>query len=276
MARTATVISDAIKAKIAADPILSLLMTSASKTAYFNLLADIFGEEAHAIELDYDTFATELKAALLNQRVGSEPFYIDKSKLYQHGDTIIYEGDGKYGYATLDTDLQIIERVAVVVSGQVILLKVAKLVSSVVTPLTASEMAGFQSYWSKIDFVPSFLTFLSATADDIRFTFTATLNPQIFDTTTGELLIGGDLAVETAIKEFCDEYTDTQFDATFFLSELTAAVLQVNGVDNIVFSVAEAKTDVAITYTDILTAIGQKYNSYAGYFKTAVLTANYN
>ena len=276
MARTAEEIAQQILDDIAADPILSLELTSLSKTAFYILLADIYGQQAHAIELAWDVFSTETETRLLNQIVGTPPWYSSKSQLYQHGDTLIYNGNGQYSYATVDETLQIIERVAVVVSGTIVLLKIAKLVAGVVTPLDAAELAGFTSYWDTVDFVPSFLQILSATPDDIRLTFTATLDPQLFNTTTGELLIGGDKAVETAIQNYLDTFTNDNFDGTFYLSELIGNILLVPGVVNIVFSVAEAKEDAAGVYTDIILAAGKKYNTFAGYFKDAVLTPNYN
>jgi len=264
-------------AEIAADPILSLELTSASKVSIYGLLADIFGETTAAIELTYENYAAALEASLLNQRVGTAAWYSAKSKIFQYGDTVQYDGDGQYSYDVEDETKQIIERVAVVVATDSILLKVAKIVMGSVTPLDSTELAAFESYWKTIDFKPSFLDFLSADGDDIRFTFTATLDPQLYDTSTGERLADGTQAVEDAIQAFLETYTEEEnFDGTFFLSKINAYLFDnLTGLINITYSVAEAKADNEITYTDILTATGQKYNSYAGYFKAATLTPNY-
>ena len=276
MARTAKEISDAILAYIAADPVLGIELTSGSKTAIFKLLADVFGIEGNALESTFDIFAENLQESLLNQRVGTSPWYIDESKLFQYGDSLVYEGDGKFGYAEIDEDKQIVKRAAVVVGNSTVLLKVAKLDGSGnPIPLITAELTAFEDYWEEKDFQPSFLDILTATGDDITITANVELDPQVFNTVTGERISDGTLAVEDAIDNYIATFTDQDFDGTFYNSELVSRMLSVVGVTNVVTTAISANPDGG-TPIDVLAESGKKYNAYAGYFKTATKNITYS
>lgn len=280
MARTSAEIKQAIIDKIATDPILSTELTSLSKTAFYNLIADLFSDVASWLEVSFDTFATNLQESLLNQRVGTAPFYIERSKAFQFGDTVVEDGNGNYKYEVIDEDKQIIKRVAFISAAGINLLKVATVDGGGgVIPLSSPQLAAFKSYWETVDFKPSFLdpgqSFISANGDDIKATLTVELDPQLFNTATGELLTTGEKSVETAINNYLTTFTDTDFDGTFYISELVSKVKAVNGVINALVDSVEAKPDTEPTYTDIKAETGEKYNTFAGYFKEAVLTMNY-
>jgi len=277
MARTQEEIVNDILSSISSNPNLSPELTSLSKTALFRLMADTFAEAGHSLEVSFDNFQDELERVLLNQRVGSEPFYIEKALAFQYGDSVVEQGGGKFGYAVIDETKQIIKRSSVNSSEGIVLLKVAKEdLSGNPIPLDSVELNALRSYFGKVDFTPSFLQYISSDGDDLQITFTATLDPQVFNISTGERISDGVKAVEVAIVEYSETFDLENFNGTFYVSQLIDKITDIAGVVNITIDVCEAKSDTEVSYTNVLLETGKKYNTYAGYFKTPVLTPNYN
>lgn len=294
MARTISAIEADIYSKLALYPDLYAALSSISDTAVYRNFVSLTAQVVFEQEVSYDLFLVNLQKAILKQVVGTLPWYVAMSKLYQYGIALEDLGDGQLGYTSIDSDLQIVKYIAATEAPGIVRLKVAKDNSGVPEKISTAELANFREFWENMDFSPTFLStgggspateldnITSIDGDILELTYTAQLSPSIFvvesDTPAdiGNNLVTGDKTVEDTIETYLRGLDLVEFGETFYLSGLIDAVMSIEGVENITFSVARAATAAAPTsWTDILAASGRKYSKESGYFADIDQTPTY-
>lgn len=251
-------------------------LTSNSRAAVWRLLFYICAVSISIVENLFDLLVEQVNIKADSIIAGTLNWYADQTKLYQHGDTLIYNAEtGYYGYATNEPDLQIVKLAACSddTSGAVFI-KAAKIDESTQTaePLTTAELNGLIGYWDLKKFAGTNLTVSSEEPDKIHLAYRITYDATVL-TEYGELLSDTDIKpVEQTIYEFLYNFSQTSFDGVFKLSELTRALLNTTGVLNAVCTTATARRYDDTYETDILADDDQQYQTYAGYM---VVDPNY-
>jgi hypothetical protein len=290
MSRLISEIEADIYSKLVNYPVLYDNLTSQSNTAVYRNLVSLIAQVIFEHEVSQDLFLINLQTAVKSQVVGTLGWYILKSKEYQYGISPVDLGSGVIGYTSANPTLQIVKYISASEEAGAVYLKVAKdNGSGMPTALETYELANFRAFWDKVDFKPTFLktdgsdvldNITSGSGDILEITYTATLDKSIFivdtdvPTDKGKRISDGVKAVEVAISDFLNTADKTTFGDVFYLHRLIDTVLSVQGVLNIVFSVARAKP-YGGSYTDILTSSGVKYTKVSGYFGTITQTATY-
>ena len=126
---------------------------------------------------------TDLKFKLIT---GTARWYQQKALEFQYGDALTWNG-AQYVYDPITEANQIVKRAAVVVSGGIVRVKVAKLDVDGVTPipLTAPELVSFTAYMEQIAFAGINVLVISTDADDMTVLANIYYDPLVL-TPTGE------------------------------------------------------------------------------------------
>jgi hypothetical protein len=141
-----TVITD----EVASDATLAAL-TSASKTAEFSLWKYVWAVMAWIQEGLFSEFAAEIDAKAKAAIPGTDYWLRLELMKFQYGDTLVVDtSTGKYYYPVIDETKKIIKRCAVVLSGGVTMIKVAKESGGNPVPLSSPELNAFASFVDRI------------------------------------------------------------------------------------------------------------------------------
>ena len=208
---------------------------------------------AHYLQLNrWDTYLLKLTAYAKTVPVGTADWYIRKAYEFQLGDELVVT-NYQAGYALIDPLKQIIKRAAITLTSNEAVLKVAKEVSGVVTPLSPVELDSFISYISSIKFAGSRINVLSAQKDLLK------IRVQVYKKATAD-----STTVHDAVKQSINTYL-TALDfvtGALIVNKLIDAMQSVQGVDDVFIELIEAKPNAG-TYT----AVVRKYDTSSGYIE---------
>jgi hypothetical protein len=264
MSRTVTEIyEEMITAKEAESGLTGL--TSTSQTAIWRLIFYICAVSIKVMEDLYDVHEANVEARRLEIPVGVLKWYASESLVYQHGDTLIF-ADGRLDYATEDTDAQVIDLAAAVISNGILLIKAAKVTAGVAGPLNPSELSGFTAYWTEKRFAGTSITIISTLPDLLKAYYTIEYNPQLLATDGSLLSDPATFPVENAVDTFLQTFQSDNFNGDMRVMDLTDAIQAATGVVNVVATDVQGKPDGG-AYIDILADATETYSSYAGYMK---------
>jgi hypothetical protein len=192
----------------------------------------------------FESYKKEITALAAAAIPGTINWYCQQALAFQYTHPLVWNGS-KFVYLNSDPSSQIVARAAAIESGNLLLIKVAKLTSGVVTPLTLTELTAFRSYINQIRFAGTRLIAISEPADLLKVYYTIYYNAQIPLATLQS-------AVELAITTYI---ANLPFNSSLTITNLTDAIQLVTGVTNPVFTSASAKyasnpyTPVTINYT---------------------------
>ena len=125
------------------------LTLSSSSVAEWKLWRDLIITIAMVLDGIYSIFTKETSEYLAKEQHGGLYWYGKIAKEFQYGDSLIVN-DGILGYSPVNTAHQIVTQVSVKeIDDEVLVMKVAKTVSGVFTPLASGEFTSFSSYISK-------------------------------------------------------------------------------------------------------------------------------
>jgi hypothetical protein len=169
MARTYAQIKQEILDRKALEPELSAL-SSVSEVSIWRLMVSWIAMIIYLHEQIFETVKSDINIVADSAIGGTKAWYSRLVLAFQYGDTLALV-DGVPGYQTIDTDLQVVKRVAIVrTSAGSITIKVAKLDSdSLPTPLRSADELGLEDYLDEVQMVGDVLTVLNVAADQIEF-----------------------------------------------------------------------------------------------------------
>jgi hypothetical protein len=246
---------------------------STSKVAIWRLIMYVTAFAIWSQESLYDVFTTEVEATIANREYGQLPWYVDRAKEFQLGDQLTWIDDSYYGYATIDEDLQIVTQAAATVSNGTVYVKVAKGTVGSLEKLTSDETDAFEKYmkgsqeaYSEDGIAPAGtkLEIISTDPDELRFAIEVFYDAIVLDSNGVLLSDGTTKPVEVAITNYIQQIP---FDSKFRIIDLVDAIQAADGVVNVVVDNCDAKnsTQAWVDATDVTTATGQQYATYAGY-----------
>lgn len=228
MARSITDIQNEIIAAVQADPNLTGL-NSPSAVAIWRLWTRIIAASLETEEQLNDLFRLELEQ-LAREAVPGTADWLQKRVLEFQYDAlnpqIVTVIDGKATYSTVDENLRIVTRAAVVEqSNGRVLVKVAKDDGAGgLDPLSAAELLALTGYLDAIGFVGIPIDSLSLNADRVRFNALNVYYLRQYDPT----IVQADII--TAIDDYLKDISVTNFDGTITKTDLIDAIQAVDGV----------------------------------------------
>jgi len=156
-------------------------LTSTSKTSEFNLWMWLFAAMTVIADDLWETRQAEIAAKVDSGIAGTDRWFQKELMKFQYGDALSWdEVTGKYYYAVIDAVKQIIKRCAVVSSGGITTVKVAKLSGTTPVALTSGELSAFNTYLRQIQWSgANILDAISLASDKLNAPMTVYYNGQI-------------------------------------------------------------------------------------------------
>lgn len=277
---------------IAADPVLSKVLTDTSPIAPHNLL---IGAICTFISWAFGVIETTIQTAqniILRLRGMSKYWYIQKCLDFQYGDTPVVTAFGQLEYEVKDPAKQIIKYVSVKNPNQLrIDVMVAKQVNNLPAPLNQEELIAFTDYVREMT-IPNFIVgqtengveynyIQSLEGDKITIQANCSVDGEVFivgsstAANNGQLITSGVKIVE---KTIIDTAIATNYGNTFNLATITQAVKNIGDiVGNINYTLVKGLKDGGLPADEvnILTAAGQEYAPYGGFIKEVELIITY-
>jgi hypothetical protein len=238
-------------------------LNSTSRVSIWRLWAWIFAFFSKTIRELFDSFQSFIQNYFATQQAGTLRWWLAEVKKFQwseSGEALEYI-NGKFQYATVDTEKQIVQQVALERVGQIVQFKVARLVDDELAELTEPQRIALQTYINQIKFPGTYTAVISVPADTIRLNYRIYYNGQ-FDTA---LLQG---SIETAINNYLKSIV---FNGRLSITEITDVLQSVTGIINPVFVSSSAKTTYQIDYE----TFADYYTALAGYMVLDSITIDF-
>lgn len=264
MARSISDINDAIIAQKEATPALDGL-TSTSKFAIWRLWAYITAVCTWTLEVLFDNHVAEVKSIIAAEKKGRAQWYAAMAELFQYGDSLVTDQD-YYDNTGIDPDVvaakKIVSYAAGIDIGTEVRIKVARIVSGDLAPLTTPQLTAFEAYMQEVKYAGVMLKFINSVADDLKLSLRIYYNPLVLDP-TGKRLDGTN---DTPVQDVVNTYliSGIAFNSYFITSALVDQLQQIDGV--VVPSVISAQARYGLLpFADIV----DMYQPDAGYMRIA-------
>lgn len=240
---------------------LDELTNPSNASMWYNMLG-LFASEVVILE---NLFA-ELEAALEVRKTelptGTLQWYAAETLLYQFGDSLTII-DGIPSYAVVDEAKQIIKVSSANEQSGFVVIKAAKLdVNGDPEKLDTPELSGLSQYWTDKRFAGTPIQLISQDGDLMQVTARIEVDGQKIDVNGESLSDPGTFPVEEAIKDY---WKNLDFNGRYTIMNMVDAIQAVDGVNNVVVSLVEAKAFDAAGYTDVTALEDQAYTAIAGY-----------
>lgn len=244
MARTIEAINKSMLDEVAANSVLSPLLTSTSTAAVFRLFIYIIAGAIWISESLFDEHKAEVLDIVENQKPHKEKWYKGKALAYQHGRALVADQDYYDNTGLTDAQIEaekVVKYVAVVETSRYTWIKVAGVSGGDLAQLTSAQFAGFQAYMNRVKDTGVRLKFLNQVSDSLKLTIDIYYDPLVL-TATGERIDGTSLTpVKDAILSYLKDEDKMPFNGLFVLSSLTDELQKVEGVVIPVITDAQAR-----------------------------------
>lgn len=209
-------------------------LTTTSKVAFWRLQYYIIAQSQNLHEQIFDAHVVEVEDIASRIIASTTRWYQEEALKFQLGDDwlfIIEPGtqNGKFQYLLLDEAKQIIKRAAVTESGTQVVIKVAKLVADVPTPLSVAELDAFNTYVKEYRVAGTDTLIISAPPDDYQLDMRVFYDPLQLDSNGESLESPGTFPAEDAIDDFI---SNLKFNGEYSNTELVDAVQLAVGVND--------------------------------------------
>jgi hypothetical protein len=238
-------------------------LTSASKVAIWRLIFFVVSVGIWTHEKIFDLHKLEIETRANEMIPGTLRWYRNEALKFQYGDALIWNDQTlKFTYPTGSTGTKLIAQASAIEptgANNQVRLKVAKLVSDNLVPLSSSEETAFTNYINQIKFAGTNVSVTNINADLLKLNIEIIYNPLIL-TPTGELISNpGVFPVRDAINNFIKFLP---FDGVFNRNKFIDAIQSASGVIDPIINLIEAKTG-ALPYNPV----SNNYVAGAGYLK---------
>lgn len=255
MARTITQIQNAIIADVNTNV---PQLTSTSGTAVWKLWTYIVASSIAIFEQVLDAAKVIFEGIAVSSVVGNSQWWVAQIKAFQYSATnpqvISLNSQFVPTYPVIDTTLQIVTQVAVVVgSNRQIKIKTAQGLPGSLAPLTAPELVALNSYISVIQPAGNNVQAVSLVSDKIMVAATIYYNGQYpLATITAN--------VQTAITNYL---AALDFNGYVVVSAIEDAIQAVAGVEDVLITATQGRAD-GVSYSGG-TGFNRTYLTEAGY-----------
>lgn len=226
MARTIAQIQADIIAAKTADTTLSGL-TSTSNTSIWLLWTYIVAVCQWTLENLFDAHKAEVSGILATQKPHTLQWYVTKAKAFQFGATLPPDSDVYALVPPADLTTLVVHYAAAVELTNLVRLKVARLSSGVLAPLTSAQLTALTAYMGRVKDAGVRLQVTSDPPDNLQLVVAVFYDPLVLDSSGRRLDGTSTTPVKDAIKTFLD---DLPFNGLFVLNNLIAALQAVDGV----------------------------------------------
>lgn len=244
MAREKYIIKDSILNQ------LTGLSLSDSAFSVWIMFVDAIVSVIYNFELIMDIFKSDIEAQIVAKRIGSLNWYAQEAYKFQLGDSLTFTSEGNLIYLVQDESKKIIASASVMQSDDLLILKVAKLVSGVLTPLTPEELLQFKNYMTNVMVAGTYMNVVSLNPDLIYLELDIYYNPIYSE-------IDAQADVEEAISLF---NTSFNFNNFFVLNDFIDYLRAYDSISDVVINTATGSQG-GVTET-----IVRKYELKSGYF----------
>lgn len=203
-----------------------------------NLLFYIVAACHYVLESIFEKFTQDVEQKISRAVVASIPWYFDKAKAFQYGDTLVLNPRTfGYEYAKVDTSKQRVKYVAVRDRGASIEMLVSEEQNGKPTPLSDDVLTAFKHYINAIKIAGVVINVKTRKADELTIAVKVVVDPlkinrQGVDIATSEKV------VENAIENYL---ADIVYGGTFNKTKLVDAIQRVDGVVDVVLGVCKYK-----------------------------------
>lgn len=213
-------------------------LTSNSTVAIWRLWLWIVSVGSHTVELLIDKHRSEIETFVANKEWGTLAFLRQKALDFQFGDSLTWNGS-QFVYPTITPANKIIERAAVVVSGQQVQFKVAKLSGAgLPEKLTVGEIASFTSYIDGLVYAGTQYAVISDDPDDVKLDLEIVFDPLVLANDGSLITNAAEFPVIDTINDFI---SNLPFNGVLNLTALIDALQLIDGVVDPVLNSASAK-----------------------------------
>lgn len=222
-----------------------------SKVSVESLLFYAVAYALFVFESVLDVFRAEIQTQVDAAFVANKAWWHAQALAYQKGyDLILNPKTFKYEYTSIDTNAQIVKKVAVrevVAMDGVCKVKLflATKTDGTIAALGATDLGVFTQYYAeKIKPTGVLVDVISDAADTVDFALTINYNPLILSA-DGVLLKNGTKPVELAIINFIDTLNDANFGGKLNTTKLIDAIQAVDGVVDVRITELKVNDEVA-------------------------------
>lgn len=236
--------------------------SSTSKVASWRFLIYLMAYAINILEQMFDSFKNEIIDLSESKETGTARWYQQEALKFQFGVGLLTWNGKKFVYDVIDTSVRIVAQAAVVESGGIVTIKVAKESGGLYIPLTSgasSEMEAFNDYIDAIKFAGVWVNTISQAHDEMKLYLKIYYDPQVLASDGSLLSAGSTFPVEDTVNDYL---RNIPFNSTFNVTELIDLLQATNGVKNPFFTSAEAKPTGG-TYT----AVTETYVAEAGHMR---------
>jgi hypothetical protein len=235
-------------------------LTSTSSVSVWGLVKNMFALLSLTLQKSFDKFAVEIDALIVSQQIGTLPWYVEKLKAFQYGDTIFVE-DNNVTYSAIDESKKIIAQASatevLVGDKSELLLKAVKAdTNGNLEPLSVNENDALQEYISKIKFAGVTINLVSAAADVIKLNMTVELNLLMVNANGSAIDNSDQYPVKIAIENY---FKNLPFDGVLYWNKLIDVLQEMPEVKDAIIS--ESWSYASSVYTPFT----RLYKSYSGH-----------
>lgn len=235
-------------------------LNSTSKTAIWRLWVWIFATFSNTIRVLFDELKLWVEDYFARKQVGTLQWWIDQIKDWQYGDELIFV-DGKFQYESINEEKQIVKQVAIDYLSRVLIVKTAKEVNEVLSPLTTDEKTSLESYIAKIKLPGTYVSVVSSDATKLNINYRIYYNAEITQASIEQ----------DTTDAIADYLNNLVFNGKFVPTNLTDKIQTIQGVINPIFVSAEAQEYGSADWN----SIADQYKSLVGYMALNTLTIEF-
>ena len=263
MARSIAQIEEGIYETIADNPVLASLLDSESAVAEFAEWVTVFATAQQLTEVNQDACEAEVSAALAKLLPHTLQWYATIATLFQYGVGLLPDSDTYAVVPPADPTVLVVSAAASLAVEDVVRIKVAKLTSGVLGPLSDAEMVSLTAYMQVVKDAGVDITVTTGAGDNLQLGMTIYYNPLVLNP-AGQRIDGTEnTPVMDAINAFLDTFNNSFINnqnGVLFYNALVAAIQVVPGV--IIGEVTTAQANYGMTG---YVSINPKYVPDAGY-----------
>lgn len=210
----------------------------------------------YVLDVLFDMLKLDLAAIAAKSRYGTDPWYVQKAKEFQYGDTLV-QVDLEWKYATVNPANQIIQLAAARSIPGRVNVKIATIVGGVTQPLSAPQFSAAQGYFAKIRPSTANVQLINNLPDQLKLFVAINFDPGLL-TSSGELISSpGTFPAEDAINQY---RLNLDFDGRFELMSMIDYIQQATGVVSAYVIDAQGRFG-----TNPFVSFAQRYYPDAGY-----------
>ena len=249
MARTIAVIQQSLIDQLQADPTLSTLLTSQSKTAVWRLLCYIVAVCQWTLENLFDIFTSDVNTIIATQKPHTTKWYATKALAFQYGynlpaDSDVYDNTG-IDDITIAASM-VISYVAVVEEDKFLRIKVAGTSNGDLVALPTLQLNAFIAYMAKVKDAGVKLLITTGPPDGLKLTADIYYNALVLNANGNRLDGTEDSPVQDAANVYLK---NLPFNGVFALQSLTDQWQLVDGVELVNIKSASSQYG-ALPYTN--------------------------